>query len=156
MELMDHQIARAALWLSCGSLILIGMSLYRKKKENPAKKTDNMQKSLLTEEQTEKMLQGKTEPIQPAAGHIWLHENENICWMDHARQDHYDGKEGILYLTDERIVFDNPDFAFSHPIHLVNAKKTRSGFELVIRNRNMKFISPSSEAFLAVFREIHG
>lgn len=156
MELMDQQTARAALWLSCGALILIGMSLYRKKKENHARKSDRMQKSLLTEEQIERMLQGKTDSIQPETGHISLYENENVYWMDYARQDHYDGKEGILFLTDERIVFDNPDFSFSHPVHLINAKKTRNGFELVIRNRNMKFVSPSSEAFLAVFREIHG
>ncbi|MEY8379792.1 hypothetical protein [Ileibacterium valens] len=159
MEFMDENAARASLWLAIGSVVLIGMSLWdkkRKQKQNQSKESSQTSAltSILTEDQKKDMKKGELIPLQ--IDQKFLKPKEILYWADQARQDHYDGKEGLLLLSDQNIAFENPDFSFRHPVHLVKVKETKNGIELEIRGRKMKFVTASNTEFLEVWKQLRG
>lgn len=153
MEFMDNAPGRAALWLSGGCAVLVLLSMYRKKK-NPQEKSASSKplESVLPPEAAKKIHQGELPDLHTDL--LMLEPQEKLVWMDQARQDHYEGKQGMLLLSDRRIIFQNPEFSFDHPIHLITLTKTRNGVELKIRQHKMKFVTASTPELIEVYHLI--
>lgn len=152
MELLDQRISQGALWLASGALILTLLhGLYGKKK---SKEKPKALESILEEEDILSIEQKR--PLSQKKLNRPLKPGEKIYWMDETRQDHYEGKQALMILTDSRLIFTHPEFSFAHPIEDMTLIPTKTGFEISIRNNRMKFSSASDPLLFEAWKTLKG
>lgn len=150
LEYFEGNRMNAALWLAGFALIMILWSLLFR---TPEKKDLSRQLDSLLEPETRKAMDEGHFLNKKVDGVHW-HTDEKVLWYDNAANDYYDGKKGVMYLSNQRILFLSKDFTFSHPIDRIELKPTKHGIELKINKHSMRFLTASTPELLLAWDQL--
>lgn len=149
LEFFQGSVQNAALWLL---VLAAGMMLYSYLTQKKKSAQHPPMESVLEPETQAALARGDRIAFDPAG--IRLRSAETCLWYDHAAQDHYDGKQGTMYLTDERLLFVADGFSFTHPLKTLQIQPTRRGIELNVLGKKMRFVTASTSLLLQVWEAL--
>lgn len=128
----------------CALLIVYLMSFHPKKK---VAKEPHLRSILSSQAKEALATQAipKKESLDP---NFPLNPKEYLVWADQMCTDYYNSKPHLVYLTNQRLVCLEPDFAFSHPLSHLEIAFFPDKLKLQKNKKNiMTFKVASLEAF---------
>lgn len=146
LELFTGQPKNAGFWFLLLAVCMAARALLEKKKGS----ADRIPAASVLDARTAKaLLQDRLVPCTPQG--LVLRTGETCYLQVPASLDFYDVPQGLLTLTDQRVLFVSETSRFISDWDQAALHRTKRGFEMQAGKRKMPFVSPETDAVLKVY-----